>query len=94
MDEEQFIAAMERENPTIEEIEDIAFQKKKASEEENKSAEAKKKKEEEEERKRREELAKKLANGEPITEDVLRDIFEGRATDTSEPPKDDKNEKQ
>jgi cell division protease FtsH len=94
MDEEQFIAAMERENPTIEEIEDIAFQKKKASEEENKSAEAKKKKEEEEERKRREELAKKLANGEPITEDVLRDIFEGRATDTPEPPKDDKNEKQ
>ena len=93
MDEEQFIAAMERENPTIEEIEDIAFKKKKASEEENKSAEAKKKKEEEEERKRREELAKKLENGEPITEDVLRDIFEGRATDTPEPPKDDKNQK-
>ena len=82
MDEEQFRAAMEAENPTIEEIEDIAFKKKKASEDENKVAEENKKKAEEEERKRREEeLAKKMASGEPLTEDVLRDIFEGRATD-------------
>ena len=93
MDEEQFRAAMEAENPTIEEIEDIAFKKKKASEDENKVAEENKKKAEEEERKRREEeLAKKMASGEPLTEDVLRDIFEGRATET---PNDDsdKNDK-
>ena len=95
MDEEQFIAAMEAENPTIEEIEDIAFKKKKASDEENKAAEAEKKKKEEEERKRREEeLAKKMASGEPITEDVLRDIFEGRATEAPpEEPKADDSDK-
>ena len=38
MDEEQFKAAMESENPTIEDIEKIAEEKKKKSEEENKSA--------------------------------------------------------
>lgn len=38
MDEEQFKAAMEMENPTIEDIEKIAEDKKKKSEEENKSA--------------------------------------------------------
>ena len=92
MDEEQFLAAMEAENPTIEEIEDIAFKKKKISEDENKVAEEKKKKEEEEARKKREEeLAKKMANGEPITEDVLRDIFEGRATEVP-PEKPDKKD--
>ena len=38
MDEEQFKAAMEMENPTIEDIENIAAEKKKKSEEENKTA--------------------------------------------------------
>ena len=38
MDEEQFKAAMETENPTIEDIENIAKEKKKKSEEENKTA--------------------------------------------------------
>ena len=38
MDEEQFKAAMESENPTIDEIEEIAAEKKKKSEEENKTA--------------------------------------------------------
>ncbi|MBQ7356258.1 MAG: ATP-dependent zinc metalloprotease FtsH [Clostridia bacterium] len=94
MDEEQFRAAMEAENPTIEQIEDIAFKKKKASEEENKSAEAKKKQEEEEERRRREELAKKMASGEPITEDVLRDIFEGKATESPPEEPDVKDDSQ
>ena len=94
MDEEQFRAAMEAENPTIEEIEDIAFKKKKASEDENKVAEENKKKAEEEERKRREEeLAKKMASGEPLTEDVLRDIFEGRATEVPNNDSDKDNKK-
>ena len=38
MDEEQFKAAMETDNPTIEAIENIALEKKKKSEEENKTA--------------------------------------------------------
>ena len=38
MDEEQFKAAMEMDNPTIEDIENIALEKKKKSEEENKTA--------------------------------------------------------
>ena len=75
MDEEQFRAAMEMTNPTIESIEDIAFRKKQQSEEENKTAQEKKAKEEEEERLRREELAKRMSSGEPLTDDVLRDIF-------------------
>ncbi len=38
MDEEQFLAAMTRDNPTIEEIEAIAAERKRKSEEENKTA--------------------------------------------------------
>ncbi len=75
MDEEQFRAAMEMSNPTIESIEDIAFRKKQKSEEENKTAHANNAKAEEEERLRREELSKRMANGESLSEDVLRDIF-------------------
>ena len=80
MDEEQFRAAMEMDNPTIESIEDIAFRKAQKSEEENKTAHENNAKAEEEERLRREELAKKMANGEELTEDVLRDIFETKHT--------------
>ena len=80
MDEEQFRAAMEMDDPTIESIEDIAFRKAQKSEEENKTAHENNAKLEEEERARREELAKKMANGEELTEDVLRDIFETKYT--------------
>jgi hypothetical protein len=76
MDEEQFKAAMEMENPTIESIEDIAFRKQQKSAEENDIAHENNRKAEEEERLRREELAKKLANGEPLTDESLREIFE------------------
>ncbi len=75
MDEEQFKAAMEMENPTIEAIEDIAVEKQKKSDEENKTAHENNAKAEEEEKLRREELAKKMANGEPLTEENLKDIF-------------------
>ena len=54
MDEEQFLAAMESENPTIEEIANIADEKRRKSEAENKTAYEKKKKEEEEARLRAE----------------------------------------
>ncbi len=75
MDEEQFRAAMEMENPTIESIEDIAFRKKQKSEEENQTAHENNAKAEEEERLRREELSKRMANGEPLSDELLNDIF-------------------
>ena len=75
MDEEQFRAAMEMTNPTIESIEDIAFRKKQKSEEENKTAHQNNAKAEEEERLRREELSRRMANGEALSDEVLRDIF-------------------
>ncbi len=75
MDDEQFKAAMEMAEPTIEAIEEIAARKQQKSEEENKTAHENNAKAEEEERLRREELAKKMANGEPLNEDNLNDIF-------------------
>ena len=78
MDEEQFKAAMEMNDPAIESIEEIAIMKKQKSEEENKSAHEKNAKAEEEERLRREELSKRMANGEPITDELLFDIFSKR----------------
>ena len=76
MDEDQFLAAMEMENPTIESIEDILCEKKRKSDEENKEAHANNLKIEAEEKARREELAKRMASGEPLTDEVLSDIFE------------------
>ena len=54
MDEEQFHAAMERDNPTIEDIENIATAKKNKSEEENKTAHENNRKSEEEAKAREE----------------------------------------
>ena len=92
MDEEQFKAAMEMSNPTIESIEEIAFLKKQKSDEENKTAHANNAKAEEEERLRREELSKRMANGESINDDLLRDIFTKNYTaysDGNDPDKKD-----
>ncbi len=80
MDEEQFRAAMEMSNPTIESIEDIAFRKQQRSEEENDTAHKKNAEAEEEARLRREELSKRMANGEEITEELLADIFKKKYT--------------
>ena len=90
MDEEQFKAAMEMENPTIESIEDIAFRKQQKSEEENDVAHENNRKAEEEERLRREELAKKLANGEELTPENLADIFEKNHTANADKDEDNK----
>ena len=95
MDEEQFKAAMEMNNPTVESIEDIAFRKNQKSEEENITAQKKNEKEEEEKRLRQEELAKRMANGEELTDDVLADIFEKKFTakaDDEETDKKDENQ--
>ena len=59
MDEEQFRAAMESDNPTVEYIEEIAAEKKRKSEEENKTAHTNNAKAEEEAKKKAEEEAKK-----------------------------------
>jgi len=88
MDEEQFRAAMEMENPTIESIEEIAVKKKQKSEEENKTAHQNNAKAEEEERLRREELSKRMANGEPLSNELLNDVFGKSHID----PAPDKNE--
>ena len=64
MDEEQFAAAMERENPTLEDILNIADEKRRKSEEENQTAFEKKKKEEEEARLRAEAEEKAKAESE------------------------------
>ena len=78
MDEEQFKACMEAENPTIEEIESIAKEKSKKSEEENKTAHENNQKAEEEER-RRMEIAKAAANAknENLLDNFFRDMQNG-----------------
>lgn len=95
MDEEQFKAAMEMENPTIESIEDIAFRKQQKSVEENDIAHENNRKAEEEERLRREELAKKMASGEDLTEESLREIFEKHTvkSDSEDTDSEDKDNK-
>ena len=65
MDEEQFKAAMELDNPTIEDIEDIAFRKQRKSEEENDVAHENNRKAEEEEKLRQAELEKQAQNDTP-----------------------------
>ncbi len=84
MDDEQFRAAMEMENPTIESIEDIAFRKKQKSQEENDIAHENNRKNEEEERARREEIARRMANGENLTDEVLKEVFEKKYTANSD----------
>ncbi len=89
MDEEQFKAAMEMANPTIESIEDIAFRKEQKSAEENDVAHENNRKAEEELRLRQEELAKKMASGENLTDDVLAEIFEKQFTASADDDNDD-----
>ncbi|MBQ1260423.1 MAG: ATP-dependent zinc metalloprotease FtsH, partial [Clostridia bacterium] len=77
MDQEQFEAAMQLENPTFEDLEDIAIQKKKKSEEENKTAHENNLKAEQEARARaeaeREAMRKRMAAEGKYPED---DFFE------------------
>ena len=89
MDEEQFLAAMQMQNPTIESIENIALERRRKSEEENKNAEEERKRAEEEERARREELSKRMASGEQLTDEVLAEIFGKRHTAKADNPFED-----
>ena len=85
MDEEQFRAAMEMENPTIEDIEKIADEKKKKSEEENKKAFEERLKEEAEAREREEamraealrrEAERRDADNGMLTDDFFRTVWQ------------------
>ncbi len=76
MDDDQFLAAMERENPTFEEIEAIAEERKRKSAEENKTAHERNSKQEELERERaelaRQALEENKISGTPdATEELL-----------------------
>ena len=72
MDAEQFRAAMESENPTIEEIEEILSEKKRKSEEENKTAHENNAKAEEEARRAAEEAARRaIEEGQEIDLEAL-----------------------
>lgn len=93
MDEEQFKAAMETENPTLEEIEQIVSEKKKKSEEENKTAHENNEKAEEEERERARkeaELKRDMDNG-MLSEEFFRTVWQSPEKD-SEETKSDKTE--
>ena len=75
MDEDQFKAAMDMSEPTIESIEEIAIRRQQRSDEENQTAHENNARAEAEEKARMDELAKKMANGETITSDNLEEIF-------------------
>ncbi len=92
MDEEQFKAAMEMTNPTIESIEDIAFRKQQKSEEENQTAHENNAKAEAEEKARMEELAKKMASGETISDSTLEDIFKNHTAGGTDDEKSDNDD--
>ena len=91
MDDEQFRAAMETENPTFEEIEKIAEERIRKSEEENKTAHENNQKAEEEE-KRLNDLAKKIADSknDDLLDNFFRDMQNGTLhnVDLSDSPKD------
>ena len=75
MDEDQFKACMEAENPTFEDIENIAKERARKSEEENKTAHENNKRAEEE--RRREEEAKRNAEGTDMLDSFFRDMQNG-----------------
>ena len=83
MDEDQFKACMESDNPTFEEIDAIAAERRSKSEEENKTAKENNEKAEEEER-RRNEIAKKIAESrnDDMLDSFFRDMRNGTLHDT------------
>ena len=86
MDEEQFNACMEMDNPTIEDIEKIAEERKRVSEEENQSAHKKNARNEELERERaqlaQEALRVNMMEGKPADSDF--DLFTSADNKTSD----------
>ncbi len=95
MDEEQFKAAMEAESPTIEEIENIALEKKNKSDEENKTAHENNQKAEEEAREKARMEAEKKAReeAEKQSKSGLSDDFFSQVWQSPEDKKDDDSDK-
>jgi cell division protease FtsH len=93
MDEDQFKACMEMDNPTIEEIEKIAAERKRVSEEENKTAHKKNARNEELERERaklmEEALQANILEGKPADNDF--DLFTASGPINSDENKDEEN---
>ncbi len=93
MDEEQFNAAMTMENPTVEDIERIAEERKRVSEEENKTAHKNNARNEELERERKrlaeEALRANFVEGMPDVDDLIASIGQDDSTEKSDTPKDD-----
>jgi membrane protein involved in colicin uptake len=87
MDDEQFKAAMEMTNPTVESIEEIAARKKQKSEEENKTAHEENERAEEEARERAraeaEEAAKSAEADGKFPEDDFFDLFNQNGNDNN-----------
>jgi hypothetical protein len=85
MDEDQFIACMEMDDPTIEAIEKIAEDRKRVSEEENKTAHKKNARNEELEKERaqlaEEALRANIVEGKPADNDF--DLFTGGTSESS-----------
>ncbi len=99
MDEEQFNAAMSSENPTIEEIENIALEKKNKSDAENKTAHENNAKAEREAKEKAEQEAKKAASeGEFSSEEFFKNVWEapedesGEDSESSDKAKEENNE--
>ena len=93
MDEDQFKACMEMDNPTIEEIEKIAAERKRVSEEENKTAHQKNARNEELERERaklmEEALQANILEGKPSDSDF--DLFTANGPINTDENKDEEN---
>ena len=93
MDEDQFKACMEMDNPTIEEIEKIAAERKRVSEEENKTAHQKNARNEELERERaklmEEALQANILEGKPSDSDF--DLFTANGPINPDENKDEEN---
>ena len=94
MDEEQFRAAMEMQNPTIESIEEIAAMKKEKSEEENKTAHANNRKAEEEAIRKAEEAARiareaaeRRTNGGFSSDDFFKNVWQAPKKDAGKDEK-------
>ena len=85
MDEEQFRAAMEAENPTVEEIEAIANERTKKSEEENRTAHEENRAAEEKK------MAEESANASETAGDFLGDFFRDMQNGTLNQPRNDNN---
>ena len=96
MDDEQFKACMEAENPTIEEIENIAKERNRKSEEENKTAHENNQKAEEEKRRMEAEKAKADVKNDNMLDNFFRDMQNGTLhrvdfSDIAEKKESDKN---